>query len=283
MAPMKIIYQRRERRRLANLLDSLAYDWLNRTAPAVARARGHKMAVFANDLIGNSINLFGVYEREEIATLFDFLATRADEFAVGVALDIGANIGNHALAFAPFFRTVHAFEPNPSSYRLLDYNAQYKPNIVTHSFGLGDEAGRFRLAETAENAGQSVIDGAGTIEIEVKRLDDLDIEDVKFVKIDVEGFESKVISGGRNFLIRHRPVIAFEQLAHEFDGDGTPTLRALKDLDYRFCWLQDGARVGRRLASFTELATGRSHKVLSGEVPPRTHSLVIALPNSARA
>ena len=277
---MKIIHHRIERRRFTNLLDSLAYDWLNRRAAGVASRRGHKMAVFANDLIGNSINLFGAYEREEIATMFDFLAPFAADFANGVALDIGANIGNHALAFAPFFRTVHAFEPNPQSYQLLDFNAQFKGNIVPHHFGLGDQAGRFRLAETAENAGQSVIDEAGVIEIEIKRLDDLGLENVKFIKIDVEGFEPKVIAGGREFLKRNMPVIAFEQLAHEFDGDGTPTLRALRELNYKFCWLEDGARVNRRIASFTELATGRSHNVLSGDVPARTHSLIIALPSS---
>ena len=164
---MKIVHERIERRRFANLLDSLAYDWLNRTAHAVANRRGHKMAVFANDLIGNSINLFGAYEREEIATMFDYLSPFATGFADGVALDIGANVGNHTLAFAPFFRTVHAFEPNPQSYRLLEFNAQFKDNIVPHHFGLGDEAGRFRLAETAENVGQSVIDEAGAIVIEV--------------------------------------------------------------------------------------------------------------------
>lgn len=238
------------------------------------------MAVFANDLIGNSINLFGAYEREEIATMFDYLSPFAADFTDGVALDIGANIGNHALAFAPFFRTVHAFEPNPQSYRLLEFNAQFKSNIVPHLFGLGDEAGQFRLAETAENVGQSVIDESGSIDIEIKRLDDLQIENVKFVKIDVEGFEQKVICGGRAFLKRNNPVIAFEQLAHEFDGNGTPTIRALQELDYKFCWLQDGSSVNRRIASFTELATGRSHKVLSGDVPARTHSLIIALPSS---
>jgi FkbM family methyltransferase len=236
------------------------------------------MAVFANDLIGNSINFFGVYEREEIATLFEYLAPFAAEFADGVSLDIGANIGNHTLYFSRLFRTVHAFEPNPDSFRLLEFNAASRPNVIVHNFGLGDEPGRTHLTETPANVGQSVVDASGEIEIEIQCLDDLQIENVKFIKIDVEGFESKVISGGLKFLKQHQPIIAIEQLAHEFDGDGTPTIRALKNLGYSFCWLQTGANAGRRIFSFIELATGRSHKVLSGDIPARTHSLIIALP-----
>lgn len=236
------------------------------------------MAVFANDSIGNAINIFGAYEREELATLFEFLAPYATEFAEGVALDIGANIGNHALAFAPFFRTVHAFEPHPETYQLLAFNASFKSNIIVHNFGLGDEAGKFRLAEPMLNIGESFIDPSGGIEIELKRLDDLEIENVRFLKIDVEGFESRLIAGGLNFLRCHKPIIAFEQLARDFDGDGTPAIRALKDLGYHFCWLQDGAKAGRKVASFTELKTGRLHRVMSGEVPARTHALIIALP-----
>lgn len=275
---MKIIHQRIERRTLSNLLDSLAYDWLNRGASEVAARRGHKMAVFANDLIGNSINVFGAYEREEIATLFDYLAPLASQFAGGTALDIGANIGNHALSFARFFGAVHAFEPNPESFRLLGINARQQDNIIVHDYGLGDEAGRFRLSETPTNAGQSVVDETGEIDIVIRRLDDLQYRDVKFIKIDVEGFEAKIIAGGINFLRHHKPVIAFEQLAHEFDGHGTPTIRALEELEYRFCWLEDGAQSNRRIASFVELVTGRTHKVLTGTIPPRTHSLIIALP-----
>lgn len=275
---MQKIHQRIERRSVASLLDSLAYDWLNRGAGAVASRRGHKMAVFANDLIGNSINVFGIYEREELVTLFDFMSPFAKEFAEGAALDIGANIGNHALSLSSHFATVHAFEPNPESYRLLQLNAGYKDNVVVHPYGLGDKAGRFQLAETPENVGQSVIDEAGAIDIEIKRLDDLEIQNVKFIKIDVEGFELKVISGGLEFFERCKPIIAFEQLEHEFDGNGTPTIRALAGLGYRFCWLETGAKSHRRISSFVELVTGRAHKVLSGAIPPRTHSLIIALP-----
>lgn len=237
------------------------------------------MAVFANDLIGNSINLFGAYEREEIATLFDYLAPFSDSFSRGAALDIGANIGNHSLIFSGFFKTVHAFEPNPQSSRLLEINAAIKPNIVVHQFGLGEVSGRFHLQETPQNVGQSVVTDSGDLEIEIRRLDDLSIDDVRFIKLDVEGFEARVIAGGLEFLRRHQPIVAFEQLAHEFDGDGSPTLRALSDLGYRFCWLEDGAVKYRRIASIVELFIGREHKVLCGEVPPRTHSLIIGLPS----
>jgi predicted RNA methylase len=44
-----------------------------------------------------------------------------------VALDVGANIGNHSAYLAKFCKKVLAIEPNPESFRLLEINV---PNNV---------------------------------------------------------------------------------------------------------------------------------------------------------
>ncbi|MDZ7769101.1 MAG: hypothetical protein U5K38_08495 [Woeseiaceae bacterium] len=57
---------------------------------------GHRITVFSNDFIGKKIARVGLYEKESLEYL-NALLSRMD---APVVLDIGANIGNHALAFA---------------------------------------------------------------------------------------------------------------------------------------------------------------------------------------
>ena len=116
--------------------------------------RNRKMAIFANDLIGISINQFGVYEKEELDILFDFLTPLKETLAAGTCLDIGANIGNHSLYFAPIFAAVHSFEPHPATFRLLEFNVGDSENVIPHNFGLGDTKGSFTLRENPTNLGR---------------------------------------------------------------------------------------------------------------------------------
>ena len=73
------------------------------------RSRQHKIvrperiAIFAHDYIGIQINQFGIYEKDELQTLFRFLEPLFEEFQNSEALDIGANIGNHSLYFQKYF------------------------------------------------------------------------------------------------------------------------------------------------------------------------------------
>ncbi len=57
-------------------------------------------------------------------------------------------------------------------------------------------------------------DASADMTIEVDRLDDiaasLDLTDVGFIEIDVEGHEAEVLRGAKDVLTRHRPVIAME-------------------------------------------------------------------------
>jgi len=247
------------------------------------------MAVFANDLIGITINVFGVYEKEELDTLFDFLQPLRDVFSRGVALDIGANIGNHTLYFSRRFRFVHAFEPNPTTYYLLKFNVSGLPNALAHNVGLGDEKGVFKLFENPTNAGGSTIVSGETtedaVDVVVERLDDceLDRDGLCFIKLDVEAFEANVIRGGSGVISRHEPLIVMEQHASEFIDDTTPSISLLKDLGYRFCWHQAGTDsrnwLLRRLFNVGEIFLGRSHRIVTGErVPKGEYSLLIAVP-----
>lgn len=252
--------------------------------------RGHRMAIFANDLIGIDINQFGIYERTELELLFEFLQPLSTQFEAGMALDIGGNIGNHALFFARRFRAVHSFEPNPATYALLRYNADWVANVQTHMLGLGDERGSFDLFEHTENFGGSSMrrdDRADrqAVHIQVERLDDLglDTEGLCFVKIDVEGFEPKVLKGAAATLGRCQPLVVLEQHESEFVGGSTPSIDLLAGWGYRFCWQQPPAHAGnwvlRRWQNLREALGGRRYAIATASrVPCINHSMLIAVP-----
>jgi FkbM family methyltransferase len=250
--------------------------------------RGSKMAIFANDLIGAYINQFGVYEKEELDILMEFLAPLHDAFRQGTCLDIGANIGNHALFFARYFARIEAFEPNPATFQLLSFNVGRLGNIVAHPFGLGVARGTFHMHEDPSNLGGSHIgekSAAGGVDIQVERLDDLavDLSGLCFIKMDVEGFEASVIQGGARTIETHRPLIVLEQHESEFIDGSTQSVALLERMGYRFCWHRAGSRakntVLRRLHNLRELVAGRTHRIFTGEqVPKQNHSMLIAVP-----
>ena len=47
--------------------------------------------------------------------------------------------------------------------------------------------------------------------VELKKLDDYELTDVDFIKIDVEGYENQVVLGAKETLLRNKPIIIVEQ------------------------------------------------------------------------
>jgi FkbM family methyltransferase len=138
-----------------------------------------------------------------------------------VVVDIGANIGNHALYLARKCRSVHCFEPNPSALRRLYKNIELNRavNVTVHEFGLGE---RDEVAAFYENTSDNLA-ASGFVERDGRRSDlplrnadqaisELNLTRLDFIKIDVEGMEESVFRGLQQTIARHRPLIDFEFL-----------------------------------------------------------------------
>jgi FkbM family methyltransferase len=138
----------------------------------------------------------------------------------GVALDIGANVGLWSRALCQRFQTVIAFEPVAMFRECLVRNVVSK-KLVIESFALGNETTTANMIITEGNTGHTHID-PGTLghgNIQVKRLDDLDLAHVDYVKMDCEGFEYRVLQGGEQTLRRCRPIMVVEQKPHDAYSD----------------------------------------------------------------
>jgi FkbM family methyltransferase len=170
--------------------------------------------------IEREIYLYGGYERDAIALFLSLCAGRR-----GTILDIGANAGNHSLAFARHFAHVEAFEPNPALWPTFERNVALNAfsNVRLHKVGLGSVAAElpfFNISNGNEGLGTFVtteqydeqLEQTGVAQVVVgdDHLASSGIAGIDAIKIDVQGFEREVFLGLRETLARDRPVIWFE-------------------------------------------------------------------------
>ena len=125
-----------------------------------------------------------------------------------MCLDIGANIGNHALYLADHFDKIIAIEPHPKTYRLLEINAELVDNVVPINKECSNVKRKALAFEPLMNAGgtfiskDSSISSNGTfnrVEFDLDLLDGMKVVDdgqtIDFIKIDVEDHELECYKG----------------------------------------------------------------------------------------
>jgi FkbM family methyltransferase len=128
----------------------------------------------------------------------------------GVAIDVGAHVGLWTRVMAKDFDHVLAFEPIPEHIECFRLNVT-SPNVTLYDVAIGDRNQRVRFTRERENSGHTRVAGAG--DIPMSRLDDLDVPNVDFMKIDTEGYEIFVLRGAIETIRRCRPTIIVEQKA----------------------------------------------------------------------
>ena len=106
MSNNKAIFSATLPKKNRTLLDVLTTKRLHTISRSYMESRGHHMAVFANDHLGIYINQYGVFDKEALICLSQFLSPIADKMNSGTALDIGAHVGNHSLVFSKWFKTL---------------------------------------------------------------------------------------------------------------------------------------------------------------------------------
>jgi FkbM family methyltransferase len=148
----------------------------------------------------------------------------------GLAIDIGANVGLWSQDLTRAFDHVIAIEP------VQAFRDCLLKNVTGHNFevracALGEEDTVINMIVTAENTGHSHVDtatiGKGTIPM--YRLDNLKFPKIDYIKIDCEGYENTILRGGKETILRDRPIVVIEDKKHQ-DVGHTDTERALDTL-----------------------------------------------------
>jgi FkbM family methyltransferase len=132
-----------------------------------------------------------------------------------VVLDIGSNIGNHAIYFSKVCKAaaVYAFEPMKVTYGILQKNIELNSatTVKPHNIAIGAHETSGEISRySSSNMGGAEIRVTGKGAYEVRPLDSFNFEKVDFVKIDVEGSQLDVLRGGKNVIQKHKPIIWVE-------------------------------------------------------------------------
>lgn len=188
-----------------------------------SRADGLKIKVDTREHIDWQMVFLGSYE-PHLAGIFAGLGG-----AGSVVADIGANVGAHTLTMARQVGTegrVLAFEPNPTVRRKLETNISLNGLNCVEIFecALGDRQTQMKLrvprsdTPEASNSGLSSLLALDTphdlVDVLVQPFDSviesLSLDRLDLIKIDVQGFEQRVLQGMGGVLQRFSPAIVFE-------------------------------------------------------------------------
>lgn len=166
-------------------------------------------------------------------------------------IDIGANFGYHTLLFSKECSgNVYAFEPQKQNFELLYYNVNHNniKNVVLYNNACGDVNCDVKMPIFPNNS----IINMGDITpnycnhnfdiVKTVVLDDLKFStNIDMVKIDVQGWEKKVLLGSLNLLKTHKPILIVEFESFQLSKTNT-TCKELYDFirscDYYIFYLE---------------------------------------------
>ena len=153
------------------------------------------------------------YEADELKIIREYFPRG------GTFVDVGSNVGNHAIFVGKFLdpAQIIVIEPNPPAIAILKVNillngVQRLVDTSNLGVGLSDESGKASAHTPAANLGATQLridaaDGAlslirGDMIFQNRRVD--------FLKIDVEGMEIKALSGLEQTISKWRPPMFVE-------------------------------------------------------------------------
>lgn len=129
----------------------------------------------------------------------------------GTMVDLGANIGTHSYYYAKFGKVI-CVEANPIAFECLTHNMQ-GTDCELYNLAISDISGsKIDIITGCKNYGASFTIPGKTIS--TIRLDDLQLNECNYIKIDIEGDELLALKGGRQTISKHKPVIYIECNKH---------------------------------------------------------------------
>jgi FkbM family methyltransferase len=196
-----------------------------------------------------------------------------------IVFDVGGNVGIHSCYFAKKFKNtlVYSFEPLPENveyFKKIIFVNKFS-NIHLVETALGAETGKIYFDTSSNNHQGHITNQHTKLSVSITTLDDF-IKDEKvypnFIKIDVEGYESDVLTGFEGMIAKVSPSILIE--LHS-SAQSKKVADFFRLLNYRIFRLEDH-KTGDKNKTFTEI----SNTSTGSEAPSGFWGTILALPST---
>ncbi len=175
--------------------------------------RGQTVRFFVRNLVDSIQNYHAngaFYEERELSIIEKHLKPNS------VFLDVGSNVGNHAIFVAKYCQPseVIVVEPNPEAAMLLRINLvlnRLSVDVSCIGVGFSDAEAKAQAAVPRNNLGGARMVETGEGQIPLVTGDSRFAErHVDFIKMDVEGLEMKALAGLERTIAASRPAMFIE-------------------------------------------------------------------------
>jgi len=225
----------------------------------------------------NFSNYWGTICKIPSAEQFEFVASFL-KTGSAVCFDIGANIGSFAVILGKRLPDclIHAFEPAPNTFSILQSNVRLNclSNVHAHQLAIAGKDGTVRFSNDPRISQRNHIVSAAeaaiaSCDVPAVALDSFcethRIERIGFVKVDCEGVEPLVLRGARGLLAQQRIGAMLVEVCprnlRDFEFSIDDLLAAADGLPYAFHRFNDGGGVGERVTA-REMGAFHSEDVL---------------------
>lgn len=143
-----------------------------------------------------------------------------------VIFDVGANVGQSVEVFKHLMPEciIHAFEPSPTAYKMLEENTKTRRQVFTNNLALGQTCGTQVFLENSDSNMSSFLrpgmhcwgEIINEVPVEISTLDQYckhnDIEYINLLKTDTQGYDLEVLKGAQSLLKDNRIQLIFVEI-----------------------------------------------------------------------
>ena len=171
------------------------------------------------------------------------------------SIDIGSNYGSYSSILRKNSRNVISVEPNTL---IIEFQKRIlgNKNIIFENVAIGEIDKKVALNIPFENKipvyeEAFISDSAlnkNSLSVNQKNGDNLffDIDNIDFIKIDVEGYENKVVKSLINIIKSKKPILLIEiESRHSSDVEISNLIDFLYNMDYIFYYMINGKKLKR--------------------------------------